>query len=127
MTVTGPMQCECHHHQLARKTVLFDAYANILTIEVSTMVQMMETSFIPDCVRRCLWRGSFTTDGVPRENCRHIAATGSEFGPGQPCKGLHINDLLNVTMQSGETSRSGALRSDVTKLLTYASSAECRC
>ena len=36
---------------LARKTVLLDAYANILTIEASTMVQMMETGVIPACAK----------------------------------------------------------------------------
>jgi len=36
---------------LARKTVLLDAYANILTIEASTMVQMMDTGVIPACAK----------------------------------------------------------------------------
>ena len=36
---------------LARKQVLLQAYANILTVEASTMVQMMETGVIPACAK----------------------------------------------------------------------------
>ena len=36
---------------VARKAVLLKAYANILTIEASTMVKMMETGVIPACAK----------------------------------------------------------------------------
>jgi len=36
---------------VARKSVLFKAYANILTIEAQTMVKMMDTGVIPACAK----------------------------------------------------------------------------
>jgi len=36
---------------VARKSVLFKAYANILTIEAQTMVKMMDTGVIPSCAK----------------------------------------------------------------------------